>query len=675
MALGDRFVEVIADAGAGVQPRYRYGSGCIVAGRTVLTAAHVVTGAVSIQVRTICKKLRGASIDARFIGQKAGREPDLALVEIDDPTLDLPALQLARLDRESVVEAAVSCHTYGFPWFAERPAPDAVREIVDAVGEIPVLSKLAFGFASVLVRDSPRPLPPEERTLADSPWSGMSGGPVIAGGRLLGVVIEHAKREGQSAITMAPLSLLERHQDYPRWGSGVPDPGAWWRRLGVSSLAALVRLPATTPDRVVAADDVELASDVMEKYGAILAAAGVVPPTRWTAGALSGIALKPGVSREGELVTALRSAIEAKPVLGGMGVDGLGLAQLQVIYRRDVGAWPSDGSVDALLVQAAEVEESERRSRSTGVLGALARFVVGVAAARSISPDECPDLAAWIRSLGYQVADAQWRYRDEVGAQAWLLLDLGAEPRLGAAAPEPSALPWPTQIAWTHVTRYGSTVTKVTGVKASVPTRDGLTKALTELIEALPPAQQMLVDLALPAALLDVGIEHWPLFPESLSDRHKARLRWSQRLHDNYLRGRCVERTARSNWTVLPKLLTDAVLADEPRLHRWIRDDAKHAWLMGRRPATTRSDPLRALLKAGYGFLVWFPETAHPRTQATITKEVRRIPISARRLAIPDNLPDCSDKRMVIWDDPRGRGDEWPLPSSTAAEPIAAWRM
>jgi hypothetical protein len=42
--LAARVVEVIADLGEAAHPRYRYGSGCVVTGRTVLTAAHVVKG-------------------------------------------------------------------------------------------------------------------------------------------------------------------------------------------------------------------------------------------------------------------------------------------------------------------------------------------------------------------------------------------------------------------------------------------------------------------------------------------------------------------------------------------------------------------------------------------------------------------------------------------------------
>ena len=50
-----RLVEVIADLGSATKERYRYGSGCIIAGRTVLTAAHVVTSAVSVVVRDTAK--------------------------------------------------------------------------------------------------------------------------------------------------------------------------------------------------------------------------------------------------------------------------------------------------------------------------------------------------------------------------------------------------------------------------------------------------------------------------------------------------------------------------------------------------------------------------------------------------------------------------------------------
>jgi S1-C subfamily serine protease len=94
--LAARLVEVIADRGEAAAARYRYGSSCIVVGRTVLTAAHVVAGAQSVQVRDLQKKLYSATVDPRFVGDVNGPGPDLALVEIDDPAVDLPPMGLAR---------------------------------------------------------------------------------------------------------------------------------------------------------------------------------------------------------------------------------------------------------------------------------------------------------------------------------------------------------------------------------------------------------------------------------------------------------------------------------------------------------------------------------------------------------------------------------------------------
>ena len=73
----------------------------------------------------------------------------------------------------------------------------------------------------------------------------MSGAPVIAYGCLLGVVTEHAPREGTGAITATPLTALEADPARTGWGPGVADPAAWWARLGVSGMAALRRLPTS----------------------------------------------------------------------------------------------------------------------------------------------------------------------------------------------------------------------------------------------------------------------------------------------------------------------------------------------------------------------------------------------------------------------------------------------
>jgi WD40 repeat protein len=245
--LAARVVEVIADRGAGKTPRYLCGSGCIVAGRTVLTAAHVLVDAVSLAVRAPNKVVHQAAADPRFTGHADGRGPDLALVEITDGGVNLPPMGLAGVIRDSPAGDPVErCHVIGYPEFMERVSSDGgrFRDTADALGHVPVLSGLAGGLLSVIVSSAPEPLPPAQVALGKSSWSGMSGGPLVADGLLLGVVTEHATRAGSSAITVTPLTALDRDPAHPSWGPGVVDPGAWWTRLGVPGAGALSRLPA-----------------------------------------------------------------------------------------------------------------------------------------------------------------------------------------------------------------------------------------------------------------------------------------------------------------------------------------------------------------------------------------------------------------------------------------------
>ena len=242
-SLAARVVEVIAELGESASVRYRYGSGCIVHGRTVLTAAHLIADAKTVRVRGPDKVPRPAKVDSRFVGGKAGL--DLALIEVDDDTIDLAAIGLAIVDRDNPAATPLeNCRAVGYPTFAERSESGlAVRDTVDALGRIPVLSQLATGLLTLQVTSTPRPLPPASAALGESEWSGMSGAPVLADGYLLGVVSEHAARQGPSALTVVPLSALEADPMHPNWGPGVDNAPAWWRRLGATGLKALQLLP------------------------------------------------------------------------------------------------------------------------------------------------------------------------------------------------------------------------------------------------------------------------------------------------------------------------------------------------------------------------------------------------------------------------------------------------
>jgi Trypsin-like peptidase domain len=252
LPLAARVVEVIADQGENRSPRYRSGSGCLIAGRTVLTAAHVVTGAISILVRGPDKFAHRAVADPEFTGDASGPGPDLALIEITDGLFDVPAMGLAAVARDGPAGDPVErCHVLGYPRFMERVAADGsrFRETADALGQVPVLSGLASGLLSVHMSSSPQPLPSAQVALGDSPWAGMSGGPLVADGLLLGVVTEHAPRAGSAMITATPLTALEHDRAHPGWGPGVANPGAWWIRMGVASAQVIRRLPAASRRR------------------------------------------------------------------------------------------------------------------------------------------------------------------------------------------------------------------------------------------------------------------------------------------------------------------------------------------------------------------------------------------------------------------------------------------
>jgi hypothetical protein len=146
----------------------------------------------------------------------------------DDARSALPAdlMGLAAVDRDSVPGDPVERrHVVGYPAFMERDARDGgrFRETADAFGLVPVLSGLAKGLLSE--------------------WSGMSGGPVVADGLLLGVVTEHAPRVGPSEIMATPLTALEADPAHPWLGAGgcgsrrVVGAAGPIRRAGAAALA------------------------------------------------------------------------------------------------------------------------------------------------------------------------------------------------------------------------------------------------------------------------------------------------------------------------------------------------------------------------------------------------------------------------------------------------------
>jgi SOS-response transcriptional repressor LexA len=211
------------------------GSGYLVSPGWVLTAHHVVYGAVSVGVwlgaPAELAPNAGVGVDpGRVLAVPAA---DLALLPVggqaDDP-LGEPAL-LGRLDWEPgppVPVAAAGC-----PRFKLRPAPDRpgvlLRELGYAIGSIAALPSKTGRFTfAVDVPPGPDPEPDKH-----SPWEGMSGAAVWASGRLIGVVGQHHPREGLATLTVCPIERL--------FGSESEDQLEAWR-------TALPQLPATAED-------------------------------------------------------------------------------------------------------------------------------------------------------------------------------------------------------------------------------------------------------------------------------------------------------------------------------------------------------------------------------------------------------------------------------------------
>ncbi|WP_214110690.1 hypothetical protein [Acrocarpospora catenulata] len=161
---------------------------------------------------------------------------DLAVVELgQDVPADivlLPRIGFARVaDRTAYLEVVEGCGAVGFRRFMERgEGRDTVRHPAQVSGQIPVSQRSGPGLLTLQTHHHPdHRLPPAGTTLTGTAWAGMSGAAVLVGDRVVGVVSEHAPRQGASDLTFVPITLIDR----------LPDSTAWWTLLGTT----LDRLP------------------------------------------------------------------------------------------------------------------------------------------------------------------------------------------------------------------------------------------------------------------------------------------------------------------------------------------------------------------------------------------------------------------------------------------------
>ncbi|ANZ20566.1 putative NTPase (NACHT family) [Streptomyces noursei ATCC 11455] len=222
-----RAVQIITTRPSGAGRR---GSGYRMTGDVVLTAAHVIGDAASVQVRFVHQD--GSVRDVPGETVWADVPADIALLKIADGAgpderyaVEVPPVRFARVGQP------VDCAALGFPRFKlrrdaaspERDPLASYRDTHHALGQAVPLSNQRQGTLEIA-----RLAAPEHDQAPDrSPWEGMSGAAVWSEGCLIGIVSEHHRSDGLGRLTARPVH---------RWYAGLSPA-----RIG--ELGELIGLP------------------------------------------------------------------------------------------------------------------------------------------------------------------------------------------------------------------------------------------------------------------------------------------------------------------------------------------------------------------------------------------------------------------------------------------------
>jgi hypothetical protein len=371
-------------------------------------------------------------------------------------------------------------------------------------------------------------------------------------------------------------------------------------------------------------------------------------PVNWTLTELQRLSVEAdrhGPSKAASLLEQLRRGLAAKQAFHALGGDALELWFLQFTYMCETEAWPKVSCYDALLVEAAGVDIARDSRNSAGALSVLAGFLTAVAAALGTAPEDCDAMRAWITETGHLWGDIRRHYRRLQVRDAWLVINLGGEPR-------PGEDPWTEAVTWTLYTHHAD---PLSGTVPCMATESGVREALGKVLRQVSGIRPLVVDLAVPRALMQRGIEHWPVVESGgklvpLSKNCRPRLRWSMR-SDSDLHDALAVRTRHASWSGDPSL--------------WLRADSGGACVLSGGGPADRPDRLGLLLREDCGFIIWFPGEPSESAAGRIRDAAAVVPHAARRHKLPDFLPPAAEayRPAVIWDDPDGReGFQIPRP-------------
>lgn len=188
-----RVVEVWAPGA----PEGRVGSGYLLEGGLVLTAAHVVAGAPGghCEARPLGRR-DWVSAEVEWLGERC----DAALLHLTGESgsrADGPA----RLGRLAEDERA-PCRAVGFPFAQAKD--DGVRDTEDLAGELAPLAAAKGGLVTVHVAGS---VPSPGRS-DHSPWEGMSGSALFSGPVIVGVIVVDPAHFGTDRLQAVPVTAL-----------------------------------------------------------------------------------------------------------------------------------------------------------------------------------------------------------------------------------------------------------------------------------------------------------------------------------------------------------------------------------------------------------------------------------------------------------------------------------
>lgn len=371
-----------------------------------------------------------------------------------------------------------------------------------------------------------------------------------------------------------------------------------------------------------------------------------------------------------ELVTALVDALNAKDALKGVEVEDVPLGRLQRIYYQELGDWPRHGtSYDSMLIEAALVAISRRRRKRVDSLSPLARLILSVVF-------ECEGeqglkneaLITWLKTSGHQIADARQHFdlRSRTGI-AWLLIDLGPERADSDLIEEGKRWPSAYDLSATLFMQGVEPIFLHHADDGYEPTEISLFKWLQEIIrcacELCDAEHDLVVDIAAPHDLLDLGIEQWCLIDvdgtyEPLAEHCQPRLRWSQRQRIPILRRAALKRARNVVWANEPAVLSLEASRDKYEFKRWLFNTRYNPWLLCGESGILSTDLLKMLLQEGCPYIVSYKNRLSSVQMNNLTTTVSRVPAAARKSVLPEMIRQESPTTsppLIVWDDPMGR--------------------